>query len=814
MKKPYILLLFFLISLAGFILPGKINAEEGGGGGVVCPPPPTCPDSNVWDEYTCSSICGISNDTGADIKTRRVFEWYTLESASGVDCPSYSCKYNIREGDWSKSSSCQPWQACGPGGISRKSAYGPKNYNDTLPSCSCSAGQCLEAPKDPRYYDSPDYSDQADKDMGSASVLLPVKFDWNDVVGWLKAPDGPKSYLFQLNTEGGAVPEILTKSEYSGLREEKGACFLKSNTDYSWQAQACCSVDGKNCGPASAWSFKTGMAPELVSPEDPDWAGPKGGAAVITPDSPLKIDWCDIKEAKSYRFRVFLEEGGKRICSPVLFNASQGEQCDSWVIRKERRDPNQIEKLLYSDFTDSGLNFFTKDTIYDWEVKICLDEDGGLSGGECKDYSQRWSFTSEQKSFKDISLVSPQNDPEGKNPIGFPFALSWSSPPGMNSFVYQINNWAPTIVQGTQSDILDVDILKLNTIYKWKVRACSDFVGSKCENFSQEWSFKTTGQPPILENPAPGSSSVPIPINLKWQEVSGAKSYILKISGDGLNLEKTVDKPEFSIAYPEYNVRQEADYNWQVKTCAHDGWACGQYGPAQTFTTFRLPIPSDPSPENGGQLQTDQNYVSWNENSGVKTYQYKIRYLTLSSDEVNESCKLLAGQEIVSPQIIHTNSAFIKLDCLGNYQWQVRSCLDENCVEASNWSGSWNFNLTEPTGASKGGLIPCGKNTDNPKTPWNEREPCQVKHVFLMVKIIFDFLLLRMVPVILVLLTIYSGLMFYFSLGKAATLAGVISLWKSAGIGMAIIAIAWTLVNIFLKLIGYQVGIFGNWYSI
>ena len=46
------------------------------------------------------------------------------------------------------------------------------------------------------------------------------------------------------------------------------------------------------------------------------------------------------------------------------------------------------------------------------------------------------------------------------------------------------------------------------------------------------------------------------------------------------------------------------------------------------------------------------------------------------------------------------------------------------------------------------------------------------------------------------------------------TMARVISLWKATGIGLGIVFFAWTIVNILLKLTGFNIGIFGNWYQI
>ncbi|MFH1097992.1 MAG: hypothetical protein V1749_10920, partial [Candidatus Desantisbacteria bacterium] len=104
----------------------------------------------------------------------------------------------------------------------------------------------------------------------------------------------------------------------------------------------------------------------------------------------------------------------------------------------------------------------------------------------------------------------------------------------------------------------------------------------------------------------------------------GAKSYVLKVSGDGLTEEIIIDdKSEFSLDFPEFNVRQEKNYSWQVKTCAwKDGQVCGRFSSAQSFKTFRLPSPQNPFPENNGQLSTDEKYISWQKVPKAKAYQY------------------------------------------------------------------------------------------------------------------------------------------------------------------------------------------------
>jgi len=106
-----------------------------------------------------------------------------------------------------------------------------------------------------------------------------------------------------------------------------------------------------------------------------------------------------------------------------------------------------------------------------------------------------------------------------------------------------------------------------------------------------------------------------------------------------------------------------------------------------------------------------------------------------------------------------------------------------------------------------GGLIPCGQPWKNPDRPWlDETEKCGIKHLFILAYIIIDFFLWRIIPIILILLGLASGAIFYFSLqtGDTNPLIKVKALWRAAGIGLAVIFFAWMAVSIFLSILGYQ----------
>lgn len=112
------------------------------------------------------------------------------------------------------------------------------------------------------------------------------------------------------------------------------------------------------------------------------------------------------------------------------------------------------------------------------------------------------------------------------------------------------------------------------------------------------------------------------------------------------------------------------------------------------------------------------------------------------------------------------------------------------------------------------GLVPCGVDRDNPNTPWNEIEPCALKHTFLLLKNVIDFTLWKLIPLIIVLLVVATGAIFFFQFGGPEVLAQVRTIWSAVGKGVLILLFSWLFLNFLLGILGFDVNIFGRWYEI
>lgn len=112
------------------------------------------------------------------------------------------------------------------------------------------------------------------------------------------------------------------------------------------------------------------------------------------------------------------------------------------------------------------------------------------------------------------------------------------------------------------------------------------------------------------------------------------------------------------------------------------------------------------------------------------------------------------------------------------------------------------------------GLIPCGVIIDDPATPWDETDPCQLKHAFLLLHNVLTFTLWKLVPLLIVLLVVVTGATFFFQLGGPEVMAKVRMIWSAVGKGVLILLFSWLFLNFLLGILGFDISIFGTWYII
>lgn len=111
------------------------------------------------------------------------------------------------------------------------------------------------------------------------------------------------------------------------------------------------------------------------------------------------------------------------------------------------------------------------------------------------------------------------------------------------------------------------------------------------------------------------------------------------------------------------------------------------------------------------------------------------------------------------------------------------------------------------------GLIPCGRNLNDPATSWNECRECDFCSLVLMIQLIITFFL-EMATVVPVLAIVFSGFLYVFAAGKPDLINQSKTIRKHALIGFAVIFLAWVVVDGLLATFGYIDPIEGQWYAI
>ncbi len=530
----------------------------------------------------------------------------------------------------------------------------------------------------------------------------------------------------------------------------------------------------------------------------------------------------------------YLEKQQDNTCKADVINPIQSmtiRNSDNFYYWSHIEQPN-IDRAL-----------FTKNLTYTWQLRQCYNNsnagDNSCASNSNKNWGQLWKFTTKDEAVSSPAALAPENDSDYANPqaaklTALPGKLQWSVPNGANSFAYdiqEINGNASQSLVGGEARTITSQVSfnkggsttnganqsidwKLNTAYKWRIKSCwpSIPVGDVCDSAWSPWYyFRTTGRAPKAElmKPQAAANNIALPVTLQWEAVPGAKSYILTFNGEKI----TTTTNQYALDYPK--VDQNQAYSWKVQTCADiNGALCGAESPEISFMTAALGASEKPNTAetlNNSQLIYN---LSWTPVSGAHYYKVTLDYSQKSDKETNSACA--TGQKIesiVKDSSISVNKSIDQLYCLGKYDWKVLACLDQSCADTGAAPTTWSLNFV-PGGAEikKGAtvLAVCGLTNDNPNTPWDDRETCGVKHILLTAEQIINLVLFKVSMILLPLLILGTGAMFYTQFGGPDIKQRVISWWKLIGIGYALLFFAWLIVGIFLALFGYH----GAWWSI
>ena len=110
-----------------------------------------------------------------------------------------------------------------------------------------------------------------------------------------------------------------------------------------------------------------------------------------------------------------------------------------------------------------------------------------------------------------------------------------------------------------------------------------------------------------------------------------------------------------------------------------------------------------------------------------------------------------------------------------------------------------------------GGLVPCGRTFDNPKTfLWDERTPCDLCFLLMLINKIINFLL-ALAATIAMLALVITGFLFITSAGNEERRTSAKRAFKMTLIGFLIIFLSWLMIDFLLSAWGYLDPLGGKW---
>jgi hypothetical protein len=111
-------------------------------------------------------------------------------------------------------------------------------------------------------------------------------------------------------------------------------------------------------------------------------------------------------------------------------------------------------------------------------------------------------------------------------------------------------------------------------------------------------------------------------------------------------------------------------------------------------------------------------------------------------------------------------------------------------------------------------LVPCGT-IDDPKTPINESQPCQLCHLFVLLDTLIKYFLTYIVPTVATGLVAWAGFKMVTAKDNRKSYEDAKNIITAVVIGIVIISASWVLLDTFLTAIGIAewTGL-GNWWQI
>lgn len=144
-------------------------------------------------------------------------------------------------------------------------------------------------------------------------------------------------------------------------------------------------------------------------------------------------------------------------------------------------------------------------------------------------------------------------------------------------------------------------------------------------------------------------------------------------------------------------------------------------------------------------------------------------------------------------------AGFDDCDCDGTCETNILSD-PFNCGKCGNVCVSC---VSGSCASITGGLVPCGRLSDDPGTVWSEQEDCKLCHTIVLANSIIDYLI-GIAAIIAIFTIVIGGILYISSVGNAGRVAAAKTAITKSLYGFVIVFIAWVAINTCMVLFGFD----------
>jgi photosystem II stability/assembly factor-like uncharacterized protein len=397
----------------------------------------------------------------------------------------------------------------------------------------------------------------------------------------------------------------------------------------------------------------------------------------------MQSDWSDSWELSTAAPLVNLiapENNSQRNKPDVRFVWNSVITATDYVIEASATEEFFGGNLIFSQSSNADTTFeysFDFDQQVFWRVKA-------IFGDKESDWSEVHTF---RTGIRPPDLMAPEKNSSN---ISITPHLLWESMSEADSYCVEISKNADFHnIEFTRNGITEntviSDKLQGESTYYWRAKAA---IGQDTTLWSEIWSFTTGITPPSLRYPENGAQSMPVSIEFKWSEYSGAVEYTIEIASDPafdeIHISEVVTDNKLMV--PDLERFQK--YYWRLKAEIPKGVSL--WSEIWEFETgLNPPVLKEPV-FNEKNLPLDLVFT-WEPVIGAEYYELQI------ASEYSFDNPYHVADNIYSSQFQISN-----LEYSTWYRWRVKA---KSEAGESKWSEVFSFKTRMPNSVSNSEII-------------------------------------------------------------------------------------------------------------